>query len=261
MKSRNCANIRLIQINREEAGMMAIEDGEWIMRGIPENDPRCIRSAAALIEYVDSVGFLPLFKNTLPDFSVEERTAPEYWWTGDARDPWSWREEIARSRKLVYGKLFEHKAGFISLRWLPYFVNARRDGYDFDARWDDGLASFRQKKIMDLFETHDSLFSFEIKDLAGFGKGGEKNFEGTLSSLGMMTYLVMSDFRRRLNKAGEPYGWSIAVYSKPEALWGYKLVSSAYREDPEISRARIADVLTRRYPDAEDKQILKMIRA
>ena len=34
--------------------------------------------------------------------------------------------------------------------WLPCFVNYRRDGYDFDALWDDGKASIRQKKMMDL---------------------------------------------------------------------------------------------------------------
>ena len=238
---------------------MANEGGEWIMHGIPENDPHCIKSAAALIEYVDEVGFLPLFQNDLPGFSVEERTAAEYWWTDDPRDPWAWREEIARSGKLAYGKLFEQKAGFISLAWLPYFANMRRDGYDFDARWEDGLANFRQKKLMDLFEKTDSLFSFEIKSLAGFGKGGEKNFEGTLASLGMQIYLVMSDFRRRLNKSGEPYGWSIAVYSKPETLWGYELLSKAYREEPEVSRERIFEQLKRRCPGAPDRRILRMI--
>ena len=33
-------------------------------------------------------------------------------------------------------------------------MNFRRDGYDFDALWDDEKASFRQKKIMDLSEKH-----------------------------------------------------------------------------------------------------------
>ena len=75
---------------------------------------------------------------------MEERTVPAYWWSDDAkRDPWKWREMIAGSGRIAYGKFFNKKAGFISQKWLPYFVNLRRDGYDFDARWDDELASNR----------------------------------------------------------------------------------------------------------------------
>ena len=70
--------------------------------------------------------------------------------------------------------------------WLPCFVNYRRDGYDFDALWDDRKASIRQKKMMDLFaeENEDAeLYSSEIKQNAGFGKEGEKGFEGTITNL------------------------------------------------------------------------------
>ena len=36
-----------------------------------------------------------------------------------------------------------------------FLMNYRRDGYDFDALWDDEKASRRQKKIMDLFATRE----------------------------------------------------------------------------------------------------------
>ena len=97
------------------------------------------------------------------------------------------------------------------MKWLPYFINYRRDGYDFDALWDDEKASIRQKKIMDLFENHEELFSAEIKKIAGFGKNGEKNFEGTVTELQMKTYLMMRDFRKKRNKADFEYGWPVAV--------------------------------------------------
>ena len=47
------------------------------------NDPECIHTVDEAIEYINSVGFLPLFKNDIPGFSLEERTVPEYWWSGD----------------------------------------------------------------------------------------------------------------------------------------------------------------------------------
>ena len=126
--------------------------------------------------------------------------------------------------------------------WFPYFANYRRDGYDFDALWDDEKASARQKKIMDLFSDElgiSEYYSFEIKKKAGFGKGGEKGFDGVLAALQMETYLCISDFRQRKNKSGEGYGWQVAVYSTPEHLFGRKLVTSAYGERPEESRDRI----------------------
>src|SRR5699024_2986787 len=90
---------------------------------------------------------LPLFKNEVEGFSVEEKTSPLFWWTGDPKqDPWEWRAIIARSEKVAYGKFFNKNAGFISLRWFPHFANYRRDGYDFDARWEDGLSGYRSKK-------------------------------------------------------------------------------------------------------------------
>ena len=84
---------------------MAIENGEWIMRGLDWDDPSRIRSWEELIGWINEVGFLPLFKNEIPGFSVEEHTSDLYWWTGDEeQDPWEWRELIARSGQVAYGK-------------------------------------------------------------------------------------------------------------------------------------------------------------
>lgn len=242
---------------------MANESGTWVIHGVSEDDPACIHTVEEAAAYINEIGFLPLFKNDIPGFSLEERTVPEYWWTGDLeRDPWEWREVIARSGKVAYGKFFDKKAGFISREWFPCFANYRRDGYDFDALWDDEKASIRQKKIMDLFAEENAdaeLYSFEVKQNAGFGKGGEKNFEGTVTDLEMKLYLCMRDFRQRKNKKGESYGWSIAVYSTPEHLWGYDHVTSAYREDSSESWERIVNHMKEIYPAAVEAQICRVL--
>ena len=212
---------------------MPNESGTWIMYGVSWDDPECLHTVEEASEYIDKVGFLPLFKNDIPGFSLEERTVPEYWWSGDVKvDPWEWREIIAREGKIAYGKFFDKKAGFISKKWLPYFVNFRRDGYDFDALWEDGKASFRQKKIMNLYSEElvdEEYFSNELKKKAGFGKGGES------------------------------YGWPIAVYATLEHLWGYDYVTSAYKEDQEESAKRITKHIMDTYPIATDKQIRNII--
>lgn len=235
---------------------MAIENGKWIMRGMNWDDPSRIQTWKELIDQVDELGFLPLFKNEVNGFSAEENTSDLYWWTGDEeRDPWEWRRLAARSGQVAYGKFFGKKAGFISREWFPHFANWRRDGYDFDSRWDEGLAPIRQKRIMDQFLTKDEWFSCELKQQAGFGKGGEKNFDGTVTDLQMGGYLLIRDFRQRMNKKGAPYGWPISVYAAPEALWGYDHISSAYSMDPAESKALIYDKIREKFPEAAEAEL------
>ena len=233
-------------------------DGNWIMKGLADGDPRCLQGFEPCIELVTRTGFLPLFSNSVPGFSVEERAPLRHWWTGDGLDPWEWRKYMARSEKVAYGKFFAGRAGFISLAWLPVFANWRRDGYDFDALWDEGKASLRSRKVMEVFPEGTDLFSFEAKQKAGFGPGKEKNFEGTVTALQMKTYLVIRDFRQRINRKGKPYGWDIAVYSSPETVWGYDLVTSAYAEDPEKSRQRIFGRMRELY-GVSDEEIRKVL--
>ena len=103
---------------------MANENGEWIMRGLDWDNPYRIRTWQELINWVNEVGFLPLFANSVSGFSAEEHVSPLFWWTGDPeQDPWEWREIIAKSHQVAYGKFFGNKAGFISVDWLPYFAN------------------------------------------------------------------------------------------------------------------------------------------
>ena len=43
---------------------MAVENGEWILHGTAWDSPERIRSWRELIDYVDRVGFLPLFQKS-----------------------------------------------------------------------------------------------------------------------------------------------------------------------------------------------------
>lgn len=249
---------------------MAVEDGQWIMRGVEWDDPHRIKSWQELLNWIDEVGFLPLFANEVKGFSVEEHVSPDFWWTGNQeQDPWEWREVMAKSRKVAYGKFFAQKAGFISLKWFPHFVNYRRNGYDFDARWEDGLASRREKRIMDLLLGRDAdgdamfpdtqILSSDLKKQAGFGKDGEKNFPGTIAGLQMQTYLVTTDFRKRRNKKSEEYGMPVSVLQPPEAVWSYETVTSAYGEEPLESWQSLIWQVKKAFPEAERKDIISLI--
>ncbi len=242
---------------------MGNENGEWIMHGLKRSDPKCLHSANEAMEYIEKVGFLPLFANDIKGFSLEERSIPECWWSGEPEDPWEWRKEIARSGKIAYGKFFDKKAGFISLEWLPVFANYRRDGYDFDSLYEDGKAPGKHNKIMQNFMGENAdicIMSNELKSLAGFIKGGEKGFDGAVTSLMMQLYLVNCDFRQRRNKTGEAYGWDVAIYTTPEHLWGYKAVTADYHVRPTESLQKLVDYMKKTYPKATEKQILRILK-
>lgn len=255
-----CGILKTAKYRKEK--VMGNEAGEWIIHGVTWDDPKCIHDVDEAVEYINRVGFLPLFKNEIPGFSLEERTVAEYWWSDDpVRDPWRWRIAIAKRHDVLYGKFFAKKAGFISKKWLPVFANYRRDGYDFDALFEDEKAPIKHKNIMDHFMENDAeIYSYELKKLAGFGKDGEKGFDGAITSLMMQTYLCNCDFRKRINQKGVEYGWDVAVYSSPEHIYGYDHVTSCYKEDPRTSWGKIVDHMKLLYPEAKDMQIRKILK-
>ena len=103
------------------------------------------------------------------------------------------------------------------------------------------------------------ILSTELKVLAGFGKGGEKNFPGITTDLIMKTYLVTAEFHRRRNKKGAEYGMPVSVLLPPEAIWGYEKITSAYNESPTESWKRIINRIQSLYPDADKAEIIKLI--
>ncbi len=219
-----------------------------------------IRSAADVIRLVDDIGFLPFFRNHIPGFSIEECCPGELWFAEGIDGPWEWKGPIARSDQCIYGKFFGNKAGFISRKWLPDFANFRRDGYDFDARYDDGLASRKDKGVFDTVSEHGALLSKELKNICNYRKGGNKGFDTVITRLQMQTYICIADFVYMKDKFGQTYGWGVAKYSTPEAQYGYDYVTSAYQREPDESKEKIISHLNRLLPDAGNEQILKLIK-
>jgi len=240
---------------------MGNEMENWVSHGLSIDDETRIKTVEQLEQWIEEVGFLPLFRNEIGGFSVEEHTAKDHWWSGNNDvDPWQWREIITKRGNIAYGKFFHNRAGFISKEWFPHIANYRRDGYDFDSLYEDGKAAYRLKKIMDLFEQSDLLASHEMKTKAGFGKGGEKNFDGTITKLQMQTYLIVHDFKRKINKKGAEYGWPVAIYATPEYLFGEDIVQSQYTVPANESLEKIVKHVIKLYPNEDRKNILKVVK-
>lgn len=219
-----------------------------------------IHSALELETLVQEIGFLPFFACSIPGFSVEECTSSRYWFVSGVDGPWEWRMELARRGEAAYGKLFSRKAGLVSRAWYPDLANYRRDGYDFDARWEDGLASHREKRIMDVLLQEGPTLSKDLKRLVGFGQDGLKGFDTAIANLQMQTYVTVHSFEYLQDKHGKPYGWGVARYAVAEDVLGAEVTQSAYDRSPEESKARILEHLRRLWPGVSEDDLEKLIR-
>ena len=220
---------------------------------------RSIDSAEAILDEVERLGFYPFFKNEIPGFSIGEHTPPRLWFSDTEEGPWEWKGPAVRTGRVLYGKFFKGRAGYISRDWYPVFANYRRNGYDFDALYDDGFAPYRDQAIYDVLAEKGSLLSRDLKQLCGYGKEGSKGFETVITRLQMECYVVTADFEYARDRWGKPYGWGQARLSTPEQLLGEDFMREAYREEPARSRERVYEHLLKTVPGATEKDVARLL--
>ena len=219
-----------------------------------------IRTREELVELVNEIGFLPFFSGNIEGFSLEENISYDAWyqgrWSGKIHwDAWDWKGQVLQKRELVYGKFFKKKTGFISLELWPDFCNYRRDGYDFDARFDDGLASYKDKGVVDYITDAGATLTRNIKDSLGYKKGGNKGFETVITRLQMETYVVPVNYEYSRRKNGDEYGWGNCRYDIAENYWGDKLCRSAYKRSPEESLDRLINHIRKQLPRLDEEEL------
>ncbi len=219
-----------------------------------------LKSAEDIIHIVSEIGFLPFFANEIEGFSIEEHCPRELWFSDEAEGPWEWKGPIVRSKECVYGKFFRGKAGFVSLDMFPELANYRRSGYDFDARYDDGLAAKKDKDVYNFIAKSGAVISKSLKAELDYRKGGNKGFETVITRLQMQTYVNIADFVYMRDKNGKQYGWGVAEYSTPEEMFGYETVTAAYKKDPSDSRELLLERLAKALPKASGDKLLRLVK-
>ncbi len=222
-----------------------------------------ISSMEEMMKLIEEVGFVPFFENEIEGFSLEEHIGDGCWYY-DGNDSfwpaWEWKGPVIQKMKCAYGKFLRGKAMYISPKWFPDFANFRRDGYDFDARYEDGLASYHDKELFELLDSKAPVMSKELKQIGGYGKNGKKGFDTAITRLQKQCYIITSDFRYAVDKFGNEYGWGIAEYSTPEKFFGKKFTDAVYKRTPEESYARVVKQLKKILPDAEQGQIERILK-
>ena len=219
-----------------------------------------IRTREELVELVNEIGFLPFFSGNIEGFSLEENISYDAWyqgrWSGKIHwDAWDWKGQVLQNKELVYGKFFKKKTGFISLELWSDFCNYRRDGYDFDARFDDGLASYKDKGVVDYITDAGATLTRNIKDSLGYKKGGNKGFETVITRLQMETYVIPVNYEYSRRKNGDEYGWGNCRYDIAENYWGERLCRSAYKRTPEESLDRLINHIRKQLPRLDEEEL------
>ena len=221
-----------------------------------------IGSMQELIKIIKETGFVPFFANEIEGFSIEEHIADGCWYDDANEDfwpAWEWKGPVIRKLKCAYGKFLRNKAMYISPEWFPDFANFRRDGYDFDARYEDGLASFYDRELYELLNANAPVISRQLKLAGGYGKNGKKGFDTMITRLQKQCYVITGDFKYMVDKSGNRYGWGVAEYTTPERFMGKKFVDAVYRRTPEESYARIVKHFKKILPEAEEAQIIRIL--
>ena len=184
---------------------------------------------------------------------------PVKWHTGDPEtDPWEWRMRVLEEREdIAYAKVFFRASGFITKEWYPYFYAVRRQGEMFEEAYDEGSLSRTAKRIYDIVSEGPVAFH-EIKQLGGFVKEENADFERAIVELQMRMYITMCGRMQKRNQLGERYGWSSTVFTTVEDFWEKRgLILPDL--DPLTSRDRIREQIYRLNPQAQAKKVERFI--
>jgi len=175
-------------------------------------------------------------------------------------DPWEWRMRVLDERSdIAYAKLFFKKSGFITQKWYPYFLSARRGGFTFDEAYDDGTISHAAKRIYDVVAENGTLPSHGIKLLAGFSKENKSSFDRAITELQMRMFLTMCGRQQKLSRKGEEYGWSSTVFCTTENFFGESVFKEVDNIPYDMAFEKIREQILKLNPSAEEKRIAKFI--
>ncbi len=222
---------------------------------------RVIATKRDLIETVGEWGIVPLFRNRIPGFSVEEHAAPSVWF-GSEEGVWEWKGPVIRESGCAYGKFFGNKAAFVSAELFTDLANLRRDGYDFDARYDDGLASAGDLYLYNLLNDNAPVLTGTLREIGNYRKsaeGGKTGFETRITRLERQCYVIIRDFVYLKDKHGNPYGWGVAEYTTPEREFGAAFTGAVYQREPAESGERILARLRKLLPGTPEGELVRFL--
>ena len=216
---------------------------------------RCIRD----------YGIIPFFENRIPGYSIEEMTAPGFWFDGeeDSLGPWDWKIACVQSGDIAYGKfLWGGKAAFATVEWYRELRNWRRS----QAKYQPDEAG---RLILGYLEEHGSIGIKEVRGLLGVKKSAA---DAAITRLQMQCRVLTGDITRVYRGEDLHYnGWQVSSFCTPEALFGGGAIPGPggfpFADDnpletehsPEESLELLVAHFLENFPGTDRNTILKML--
>ena len=225
-----------------------------------------VRTKQDLIDAVQEYGVIPYFRSSIPGFSLEEHCHPMMLFNDTEENSWFWKGPVIQATGCAYGKFFGKKAAYVRKDLFLDLANYRRDGYDYDARYEDGLARFQDKQLYDLISENAPVVSKVLRKTGGYAYSGRwqktegvKGFDAAVTRLQEQCYVIISDFVFTIDKAGNKRGWGAAEYSTPEKFMGAAFTEHVYERIPEESYGRLTDFLRSLLPGVSEEDIKRFL--
>lgn len=165
---------------------------------------------------VEEYGFLPFFRSVIPGLSLEEMADPSVWFPEKGEGVWEWKDPVIASTGCAYGKFFLAHPGFVSKDLFMILAAYRRDGYDIEGMINDGLLSHNEVNLYNILAETGSERGAYLRAKANMSKS---SFDKYNTRLQMKTFMMISGFEFGIAKDGHRYGWGVARYAIPEAVY------------------------------------------
>ena len=104
-----------------------------------------------------------------------------------------------------------------------------------------------------------NIFSSELKKKAGFGKGGEKGFDGVITALPDADLSFVSEIFASEKTKGEAYGWPVAALLYAGASLGTGSCDKRLCRISGFLRRKIAAHMREIYPIATRQQVHRLV--
>ena len=226
-----------------------------------------IKTKQDLIDAVQEFGIVPYFSTSIPGFSLEEHCHPAVLCSDDDNNSWLWKGPVIQATHCAYGKFFEKKAAYVREDLFLDLANYRRDGYDFDARYEDGLAKYADKELFELIERSAPVLSKDLRKDGGYAYSGrwqktegKKGFDSSVTRLQELCYVITSNFVFSVDKRGNRRGWGASEYSTPAKYYGEAFTEHVYEKSPEESYHRLLTVLISLFPDVPVERLKRFLK-
>lgn len=175
-----------------------------------------ISSYEEFCQAIDQMGFLYFGGWSGGDGipSLNTLTRHGVWHTGDdAVDPWAWKSRYAGERHGAYGAMLGRGQGFIAPRLYASFYALRRPEQDRATMYRQGLLPGAENIIWQAIDSYGMMDKSQLHALARSEGISHSMCDGALRRLEMRFVIAVTGATRRRNqKTGEPYGWSINIY-------------------------------------------------